>query len=351
MIYFFYRYRRYRGWGWGIGGLAFMVILIVVICSISIRYSGGQEGSDNYYAPGDTRIVSYNPAFCQSLTLKDTSSTGATLYLLKEKPVLTGSDNFTITQQYNIQPIYEHHLYYYLHQGSDVSGTMCLISGTTSKFYLIKGTNNFNHWKDDGHSSNTLVYFDITAPCGSNRTFTYSITREDQYYFVFYNPSYSTNSVVGGTLTFNRALYQIANQNDIVDSCFAGGRSSTCTLDVPFQSNYTALIIVDSSESMDDSISIDTSCGARVWMYAVITVVPVLFVVLCIIGTVVTCTLVKRHRQKKYEPLNDPPTATAADLGTGGLATEPPPPPFNPDYGASTLSSEPPPAYASVVKN
>lgn len=327
-----------------------MVVLIVVICSISIRYSGVQGGSENYYAPGDTRIVSYNPAFCQSLTLKDTSSTGATLYLLKEKPALTGSDNFTITQQYNILFGNEYHLYYYLHQGSDVSGTMCLVSGATSKFYFIKGTNNFNRWQDDKRSSHALVYFDIIAPCSSPRVFTHSITSEDQYYFVFYNPIYASSKVYT-TLTFNRALYQIANQNDIVDSCFTGGRSSTCTLDVPFQSNYTALIIVDSSESMDDNISIDTSCGARVWMYAVITVVPVLFVVLCIIGTVVTCVLVKRHRQKKYEPLNDPPTATAADLGTGGLATEPPPPPFNPDYGASTLSSEPPPAYASVVKN
>lgn len=331
-----------------------MVVLIVVIGSISIRYSGGQGDSENYYAPGDTRIVSYNPAFCQSLTLKDTSSTDATLYLLKEKPALTGSDNFTITQQYNIDPEYEHHLFYYLHQGSDVSGTMCLISGATGKFYLIKGTNNFNHWQDDKRSSHALVYFDITAPCSSSsRTFAYSITSEDQYYFVFYNPSYSLSSVVDTTLTFNRALYQIANQNDIVDSCKAGGRSlSTCTLDVPLQSNYTALIIVDSSaESMDDNISIDSSCGARVWMYVVITVVPVLFVLLCVIGAVVTCVLVKRHRQKRYEPLNDPPTATPADLGTGGLVTEPPPPPFNPDYGASTLSSEPPPAYASVVKN
>ena len=323
-----------------------MVILIVVICSVSIRYSGGQKGSENDYAPGDTRIVSYNPAFCQSLTLKDTSPTGATLYLLKEKPALTGHDNFTITRQYTLSTKYEY-LYYYLYPGSNISGTMYLISGATSKFYLIKGTKNFDRWSDDRRSSHALEYFDIN----SNRTFVYSVTSEDQYYLVFYNPRYTTSSVVGATLMFNRALYQITNQNDIVHSCKAGGSPSTCTLDIPFQSSYTALIIVDSpTVDIDENISIDTSCGSRVWMYVVITVLPVLFVVLCVVGTVVTCVLVKRHRQKKYEPLNDPPTATA-HVGTGGVVTEPAPPPFNPDYGASTLSSEPPPAYSSVVKH
>ena len=329
-----------------------MVILIVVICSVSIRYSGGQNGSENDYAPGDTRIVSYNPVFCQSLTLKDTSSTSATLYLLKEKPALTGHDNFTIARQYTIDIEYEHHLYYYLYPGSNVSGTMCLIPGPTIKFYLIKGTKNFDRWRDNRRSSNALQHFDINAPCGTNRTFAYSVTSEDQYYFVFYNPSYTASSVVDATLVFNRALYQITNQNDIVDSCRAGGGSpSTCTLDIPLQSSYTALIIVDSSTAdVDDNVSIDTSCGSRVWMYVVITVVPVLFVVLCIVGTVVTCVLVKRHRQKKYEPLNNTPTATA-HVGIVDEVTEPAPPPFNPDYGTSTLSSEPPPAYSSVVKH
>ena len=330
-----------------------MVILIVVICSLSIRYSGGQKGSENDYAPGDTRIVSYNPTFCQGLTLKDTSPTGATLYLLKKKPALTGHDTFTIARHYTIESEYEHDLYYYLYPGSNISGTMCLISSTTIKFYLIKGTKSFDHWRDDGHSSHALQHFDITALCSSssNRTFAYSVTSEDQYYLVFYNPSYTTSSVVSATLTFNRALYQINNRTDIVDSCEAGGGSpSTCTLGIPLQSSYTALIIVDSSTVDDENISIDTSCGSRVWMYVVITVVPVLFVVLCIVGTVVTCVLVKRHRQKKYEPLNNPPTATA-HVGTVDEVTEPPPPPFNPDYGTSTLSSEPPPAYSSVVKN
>ena len=209
-----------------------MVILIVVICSVSIRYSGGQNGSENDYAPGDTRIVSYNPVFCQSLTLKDTSSTSAKLYLLKEKPALTGHDNFTIAHRYTIDIEYEHHLYYYLYPGSNVSGTMCLIPGPTIKFYLIKGTKNFDRWRDNRRSSNALQHFDINTPCGSNRTFAYSVTSEDQYYFVFYNPSYTASSVVGATLVFNRALYQITNHNDIVDSCQAGG-GSLLSVEVP----------------------------------------------------------------------------------------------------------------------
>jgi len=60
----------------------------------------------------------------------------------------------------------------------------------------------------------------------------------------------------------------------------------------------------------------------------VITVVPVLFLVLCIVGTVMACVLVKKYRKKVYEVPNYAP------------------PPFNPGYG----TTEPPPEYSTVVK-
>ena len=51
-----------------------------------------------------TRIVSQSSTFCQTITLQDTSSTAATLYLLREKPQLTGHDNFTVKVPFSIDP-------------------------------------------------------------------------------------------------------------------------------------------------------------------------------------------------------------------------------------------------------
>ena len=323
-------------------------VIVVVAVSMSIRYTGGQNSTNSDYAPGDTRIVSHSSIFCQSITLQDTSSTAATLYLLREKPQLTGHDSFTVTRSNGIAPEYENHLYYYLYPGSNFSVSTWLWSGTLASFYLIKGTHNFNKWSDNPSSYYALHHFDITSPCSQGKkNYTSSFSIEDQYYFVLYNPSDLT---VGfdATYTFDRVLYQPMNST-IVDSCKAGGLgslSSSCTLDVPYQSNYTALIVVDPpTTNPDENISIDTSCGARVWIYVVITVVPVLFVVLCIVGIVVACVLVKKHRKKVYEPLNTPPKATA-NLGSGNEAPDYAPPPFNPGYG----TTEPPPEYSTVIK-
>jgi len=345
----FSRYRRYHGWGWGIGGLVFAVIIVVAV-SMSIRYTGGQNSTDSDYAPGDTRIVSHSSIFCQSLTLRDTSSTAATLYLLREKPQLTGRDSFTVPESYSIDPGNENHLYYYLYPGSQFSVSTCLSSGTLASFYLIKGTHNFNKWSDDASSYYALHHFDITSLCSQGRkNYTFSFSSEDQYYFVLYNPNPFYYATVGieATFTFDRVLYQPVNST-IVDSCQAGGQGPlSCTRDVPYQSNYTALIVVDSppTTTPEENISIDTSCGARVWIYVVITVVPVLFVALCIIGIVVACVLVKKRRKKVYEPLNTPPKATA-NLGSGNEVPAYAPPPFNPGYG----TTEPPPEYSTVVK-
>ena len=317
------------------------IVIIVVVVTVSVRYSGNEKGT-NDYAPRDTRIVSHSSTFCQSITLRDTSSTAATLYLLREKPELTGHDNFTFEVQYLIEQGVENHLYYYLYPGSQFSVSTCLTSGSLASFYLIKGTGNFNKWIDAGSSRYALHYFYINSACGqSKRNYSSSFSSEDQYYFVFYNPSY-TSLTVQATFTFNRVLYQLVNST-IADSCQAGGSGpSSCTLDIPYQSSYTALIVVDSTSTTnpDDNISIDTSCEARVWAYAVALV---LFIALCIVGIVVACVLVKRHRKNVYEPL-DKPSTTTANLASGNEVSAPPP--FNPGYG----TSEPPPAYSTVVK-
>jgi len=138
----------------------------------------------------------------------------------------------------------------------------CLSSGTLDSFYLLKGTHNFNKWSDDGGSYYALHHFDITSICSQGKNYTFSFS-SDQYYFLYY---YATVGIEA-TFTFDRVLYQPVNST-IVDSCQAGGQGPlSCTWDVPYQSNYTALIVVDSATTTpEENVSIDTSwepeCGS-----------------------------------------------------------------------------------------
>ena len=327
LTFAFSRYHPYHGWGCVIGIIIFDLIIIATVI-MSIRFSGNRLDTKNDYAPGDTRIVSHSSIFCQSLTLRDTSSTAATLYLLREKPQLTGHDNFTNPERYSIAPGDENHLYYYLYPGSQFSVSTCLTkSGTVASFYLIKGTGNFSSWSDDTSSDYALHSFYITSVCSQGKTnYSYSFSSEDQYYFVLYNPSSSSTVRIHATFVFDRVLYQPIN-GTIADSCQAGGSGQplwgqpSCKLSVPYLSSYTALIVVDSANTIpEEDIPIHTSCGTRVWVYVMIGVVPTLFLFLCFIGIRI---LLQRYHQKAYKSLDNPSTTTA-NLGSGKKYASPP---------------------------
>ena len=214
----------------------------------------------------------------------------------------------------------------------------CLSSGTLDSFYLIKGTHNFNKWSDDGSSYYALHHFDITSLCSQGKkNYTFSFSSEDQYYFVLYNPNPYYYATVGieATFTFDRVLYQPVNST-IVDSCQAGGQG-------PLSCTQLWLWLTQPPQPQRKTYQLIPP-GSPVLIYVVITVVPILFVALCIIGIVVACVLVKKHRKKVYEPLNTSPTATA-NLGSGNEVSDYAPP-FNPGYG----TTEPPPEYSTVVK-
>ena len=200
-------------------------------------------------------------------------------------------------------------------------------SGTVALFYLIKGTGNFSSWSDDTSSDYALHSFYITSVCSQGKTnYSYSFSSEDQYYFVLYNPSSSSTVRIHATFVFDRVLYRPIN-GTIADSCQAGGSGQplwgqpSCKLSVPYLSSYTALIVVDSTNTIpEEDIPIHTSCGTRVWVYVMIGVVPTLFLFLCFIGIRI---LLQRYHQKAYKSLDNPSTTTA-NLGSGKKYASPP---------------------------
>ena len=343
-VFLFIRYQRvryYRGWGFGIGMCVLATVIIGLSVSLSVRYNDNGD-NDNLFAPGDTRILSYSSSFCEGLTL--TGDKNATLYLLDGTPPLSGPTNKLVVQAPSVihSDTYEY-LLYYLHFDSTVTMTYCIESGNSLSFFLIKGSGNFNSWVDDGNSIHSIKHITINNICSSSSpaSYSYTVSAGDSYYFAFDNVLFSDVSL-RATLNFDRTEY-LPEEAGVHNSC--GVLGSSCTLHVPYDSDYVAMIKIGASDAEpDENIAFNWSCNARVWLYVIIVVVPILFTVVANLMLCAMCIYCARKHSKTYSTL---PTATGTDESPATVTTattatntaSAPPPSTNPDY---------PPSYGST---
>ena len=361
-----HRYRRrrfYHGWGWGIGVFSAVAFIILLSVVLSIRYSDNKDTTGNY-APGDTRLLSFFSTFCEGITVSDSN---ATLYLLRETPPLSGPvNNLTASPPTVIEADTYHYLKFHIYSGSKLGMEYCLFS-TTAKtptmFYLIKGSDSWNEWADDGSSSHSRVSFSINNICssaGRGLTYNYTFTSTDYYYFAFDNTYYTKESRINATLFLQRREY-VVNNSSVVDSCSIFGDS--CTVSVPYKSSYKALLSVSNTPAAEENTNVNWSCKPRVWIYVVIVIIPLLFVVATLVFVcvlVIVCARRKRRAAQGYSAVSSATetqsdtsapavtttttmsAATVPNAGPFPIPASAPPLPANPAY------TEPPPQYGST---
>lgn len=333
------RYQRgrfYRGWGFGIGIFSTVSLIILLSVVLSIRYQDNKE-DDNYFAPGDTRIISYSSSFCERLTLSGDAD--ATLYLLEKKPSLSGPTNrLKATPPHVIPADTYKYLYYHIHPRSEANFTYCINDGNVLSINIIKGSDSFNDWKDDGDSSHTKTHFTISNLCSdrneSKHWDTSYFASEDTYYFAFDNLDNSRAVTWQATLQLNRTEY-LPQSAGIKDSCRISGDS--CWVSIPLHSDYVAMVeVANDTAASDDNISISWSCDPRVWLYLIVVLVPLIFVVSVMVFVCVACVYYARHRSQKYSALSTAEVTQPDDTTTVTTTTTPTaPPPYNPGYGAT----------------
>ena len=329
------------------GAVICLAVLFLIIAVVSVRFNGNNDKWDEWYAPGETRIGYHSSVFCSSVTLENPSLTSsASVYLLKNQPKLTARYNFTITDSLTLASKYYQYWNFYLYPGSNYTFFSCLTSGAVS-YYLIKGKSNFQYWhRTDGYALDSTSYSSV---CGSgpssNKTLSRSFTVEDEYYFVLYNP-YKANAQVQLSLAFNRTEYS-PQSGGVVSSCTASP-SSKCTMAIPFNTDYTVLIEAGAPGDGDwgTNVELDTACGPRVWVYAMIVILPTLAVVALVGCIALACCCIKR--KTIYAPL---PNVTMQELVNtttveDSEATLPPnPPPYTPEEVSPPSYKPNPPAY------
>ena len=216
-------------------------------------------------------------------------------------------------------------------------------SSSVVSFFLIKGDDNWDRWEEDGLASHSKISFSINNLCsGGNNTQLYTFTSTDYYYFAFDNLN-SLSLRIKASLLLQRTEYVVTNVS-IADSCRIGGSVDRCTVSVPYQSSYTALLSVDNGPIAEENLDIDWSCDPRVWVYVLIVMFPLLFVVAVLVSICILCICYARRRQAGYSTVSEPPVAQPEEVTTTVTTTVTPsaPPPVNPNYAA------PPPQYGST---
>ena len=302
------------------------MIVTVVILSISLPMHYAHTSVENQYTSGDSRINSLNTFFSKGAMVSSidyVESAPISVYLLSQEPPLTDRNSFTINNTItNIDDDAYEYWHFYLHRGSNITVKACTTSGSPSYyFYIIKGSSNFNKWKDnDNPSSYTETKLYVSTICTQgNQTLSYKVSDTDHYYLLYYAPSYG----VSGKQSLYIERYEFSTDNiSSQQSCQVSASRSSCSVNTDMSSPYDKVLIkvpFNPASNFDSPYTVDYKSLSRPSAYVIVTVIP--FVVIMSCGTIllvaIFCYL--HSKRKGYESLPSPAQGDA-------------PPPINPSY-------------------
>ena len=257
-------------------------------------------------SPGVTRDnVSFgNAFFCNEVTMEVNGSTRASVYLITDTPPLTHRNSFIRTLSLLVSVgtfgTWKYRLY------SDTNVTISLYirrPPSNGVFSVFKGLRNLR-------SNRPFTSFSIRSCIGYNRQTSFQLQDEDDYYFDYRSESFTSCRFPDFSSRFSRlqlnisASWFVHSTSGLTNApnCSAiAGRQ--CSLDVPADSNYRALIVTDvptNNPDLSANNSIRLQCSStRGWAYAVVVLVPLL-VVGVTITTVVCCCCWRKRRASRH---------------------------------------------------
>ena len=303
-----------------------MVLIIVGVCLSLALVLGFRLGtttadtdSTREYRLTDKILLVYNGDFCQNIVARSTDyvstpHSNASLYLLSSPPPLSDVESFDFsdTAVLKKQPVTWN---FYLNSGSHVSFNVCLSSShgfPMVTFYLINGLANYAAWSNDRYDNDAYLTSDLIFSCSSIQ---YYFVDDDKYFFMFYS-EVTFKVHLNVDFSFRRTVYHIS-PHAVIENCFTplDGQSS-CSLGVPFSSNYTAILSLNTALPVDysDEAYIQVTCESRVWFYAVIVVCAVVPFIICIISVIVCVCIRAKRNKSKYSQMIEENTTTARQI-------------------------------------
>ena len=106
-------------------------------------------------------------------------------------------------------------------------------------------------------------------------------------------------------MSFHQFKYSIDDLDSVANCSVA--TTGECTITVPYNSNYRALIVTDIPEIPDweENVAVDWHCVDRAWAFATVILVPMAAVATCI--ALMFCRLVKRGWFKYSDTTSNEP--------------------------------------------
>lgn len=260
-------------------------------------YIPNAQRNDITYGPGDTQTLFFSPIFCDGLTPDPNTMYPAnkfdasTLYLLSEQPTLSEKTNIvfqdTITDKKG-----ERNFHFY--SDTVISFKACIDNITNATFYLIQGNSNYKEWDKRSPSSSVLRAVSLETPCNQGEhTFSFTVTEEDQYYFVFTNSEHVT-SAVSVHYDIQRSVYAV-DQRTVKTSC--NFTSTPCSLSMPLMPTAPVLLVygspVDWGSDWENKV-ININCSIRIWIYVVLCIGGILVILACTMCICACCYCCRR---------------------------------------------------------
>lgn len=270
------------------------------------------------YGPGDTQSVFFSPIFCQQLspasgTLYSSSYEPSQLYLLNTDPTLTGKANITFEDRV---VVFDQHNQrnFHLYPNSVITFDICAKNDTYSgfaSFYLLKGQKLYKEWVKQGVTTTPRYeeYLQVREICSEGQqAFAHEVAEEEQYYLVVVNDKHidpQTSEIII-RYEIQRTVYEF-NQSSVAVSC--NFSTSPCSIHIPFHPSITALLVygapLDWGGSWENK-QISVNCGARVWLYAVMSVAGVLLIAAGTMCLCFSCCCCNRFISGDEEDMNKP---------------------------------------------
>ena len=242
-----------------------VVVLAVVTLTITLWLKLSEPTLPCYFSPGDSRLISYSPYFCESITLETSSRTvSASIYLVKETPPLIQSGSFVVEDSYDLPGREYGYVNYFLHLNSTSSVFACSpMVSSYPQFHIVRGKSGFQDWmRLPRWNSNSTVFYRLGFSCGILTPSPYRATESNEYYFAFYN-SGTRQLQINIRMTISPYQYSLDNLTNL-PNCSTENHDNRCTVDVPFN-YFNALIVTDIPESVNwkDRIDLSWTCNPR----------------------------------------------------------------------------------------
>ena len=320
----------------------FFVLVVVLAVTVSLKFTGNRGSFDYQETLGDTRLIPFNPSYCQAIHL-ESRDTDANMYLLDDKPPLNGWSNITFDTSFVIKEYTEYEDNYgwydygddddyivdidyvtwnfHLNRGSEIYIDACH-EGTqddSATIVIIDGKSSYANWQQE--IENLIGYQIPQCSTGNVLKVNRIVGTSNEYYFVFYSPTDSSPQV-NASINLFRTEYTVNNNNNI-PSCSIAMPTNSCQIKVPLGGQKYALIQIGDTESSKvkygDKASLTWVCVSRSWVYLLIFAVPVLFFTLLFVSMYCIIMVFWNRKLKSYQTLGGNTGTSNDDTGNSGV--------------------------------